>query len=224
MTGNNRDLPDVNAEQGQPVSVDTQSMHWEASPSGTVWRKPLFRTGGEFGPVTSIVRYAAGGAFRAHSHPQGEEILVLDGVFADEHGEYPAGTWFFNPHGSSHSPRSDEGCDLFVRLRQYPGADRATRCVDTRTVPWSETDIPGVQEKRLYQEAGYPEDVRLFRLADGVHLPVADEGTMELLVLEGELESAQRRAGAGYWLREPAGSPAAWRACGDCVVYRRVAK
>ena len=49
--------------------------------------KPLYRWGGEFGPVTSLVRYAPGGAFPEHTHPEGEEILVLEGEFTDEHGE-----------------------------------------------------------------------------------------------------------------------------------------
>ena len=71
------DLADVNSDLSQQVVVDTLSMPWQSSPSDTVWRKPLYREGGEFGPVTSVVRYAAGGKFRTHSHPEGEEILVL---------------------------------------------------------------------------------------------------------------------------------------------------
>ena len=126
------DLPDVNPDLGQRVVIDTGAMAWEASPSGTVWRKPLYRAGGEYGPVTSLVRYAPGGAFPEHAHPQGEEILVLDGVFADEHGVYPAGSFLMNPDGSRHSPRSEDGCTLFVRLRQYPGDDRPRLVQDTR--------------------------------------------------------------------------------------------
>ena len=34
----------------------------------------------ELGPVTSLVRYAPGGAFAEHAHPEGEEILVRDGA------------------------------------------------------------------------------------------------------------------------------------------------
>ena len=81
--------------------------------------------------MTSLVRYAPGDAFPEHEHPQGEEILVLDGVFSDEHGDYPAGTFPMNPHGIRHSPCSQPGCTLFVRLRQYPGNDRP-RLVEPR--------------------------------------------------------------------------------------------
>src|SRR3546814_2278419 len=69
--------------------MDTAAMDWQASPSPTVWRKRLDLVDGEFSRVTSIVRYDPSSSFRAHGHPQGEEILVLDGVFSDEHGDYP---------------------------------------------------------------------------------------------------------------------------------------
>jgi len=222
MVKKSEDLADVNADLRKSARVDTGAMAWDPSPSGTVWRKPLYRSGGEFGPVTSLVRYAPGGAFRPHSHPEGEEILVLDGVFADEHGEYPAGTWFFNPHGSSHSPRSEPGCDLFVRLRQYPGRERAARCLDTRRMAWAETGTPGIEEKVLYREPDYPEDVCLLRLADGVSLPIPDEGVLEVLVLDGELRGPKGVVAAGAWLREPGPGTDPWQAAGDCRLYRRV--
>ena len=53
----------------------------------------LFRLGGEVARATSIVHYAPRSAFPRHTHGGGEEILVLDGVFQDEHGDYPAGSY-----------------------------------------------------------------------------------------------------------------------------------
>ena len=87
---------------------------WSPSPLPGVTRRMLDRVGGEVARATSIVRYAAGSRFDAHGHPGGEEILVLDGVFSDEHGDYPAGTYLRNPPGSRHAPLSREGCTLFV--------------------------------------------------------------------------------------------------------------
>ena len=109
-------LADVNADLDRRAVVDTHRMTWESSPSGTVSRKPLFRRGGEFGPVTSLVRYAPGGSFREHTHPEGEEILVLEGEFGDEHGRYPEGTWIRSPHGSQHTLFSEKGCLIYVRV------------------------------------------------------------------------------------------------------------
>lgn len=109
-------LADINADLSRRVLVDTAHMEWEPSPSGTVWRKPLYREGGESGPVTSIVRYQPGGSFPEHAHPEGEEILVLDGVFSDEHGAYGAGCWIRSPHMSVHKPFSEKGCLIYVRV------------------------------------------------------------------------------------------------------------
>src|SRR5690606_19921646 len=89
---------------------------WAPSPLPGVTRRMLDRVGDEVARATSIVRYAAGSHFDAHGHPGGEEILVLEGVFSDEHGDYPAGTYLRNPPGSRHTPFSREGCTLFVKL------------------------------------------------------------------------------------------------------------
>jgi len=76
------------------------------------------------GVATSIVRYSPGASYPAHSHPGGEEILVLEGTFADEHGRYPAGTYLRNPPGSTHHPYSPDGRVLFVKLGHLGHAAR----------------------------------------------------------------------------------------------------
>jgi len=77
----------------------------------------LDRVGNEIAKATSIVFYEPGSRFKTHTHDWGEEILVLEGVLSDEDGDYPAGTYLMNPTGSSHTPYSDSGCTLFVKLR-----------------------------------------------------------------------------------------------------------
>jgi len=217
-------LTDINPALTRRVVVETASLPWEPSPSGTVWRKPLYRQGGEFGPVTSIVRYAPGGSFREHNHPEGEEILVLDGVFSDEHGAYPAGSFLFNPDGSRHAPRSREGCTLFVRLRQYPGAERTRRIEDTRDpASWRPGLVDGLQVRSLYAEPGYPEQVALVRWQPGTRFPRHSHwGGEEILVLEGEFCDEHGRYPAGCWIRSPHGSVhEPWSDTG-CLIYVRV--
>jgi anti-sigma factor ChrR (cupin superfamily) len=99
----------------EPVTLQTKDLPWEPSPAPGVERRYLVRDEA-FGLVTSIVRYAPGASFPAHAHPGGEEILVLEGTFADEHGVYPAGTYLRNPPGSRHHPYSPDGCVIFVKL------------------------------------------------------------------------------------------------------------
>ncbi len=67
------------------------------------------------GENVALVRWAPGTRFNAHQHWGGEEILVLEGIFSDEHGDYPAGSWLRSPHLSSHTPYSDEGCLIYVK-------------------------------------------------------------------------------------------------------------
>lgn len=216
-------LPDRHPDLRQRVRVDTTTLAWDASPSGTVWRKPLYRVGGERGPVTGLVRYAPGGSFSPHAHPEGEEILVLDGVFADERGDYPAGTYLLNPDGSRHAPRSDAGCLLFVRLRQYPGADRPRIVLDTATGAWVSGPAPGIESQPLHAQAGYPECMRLERWTPGASRPrLGHAGGEEILVLEGELGDEDGVCGPGGWLRYPAGDAGSFRSASGCRLYVRL--
>ena len=217
-------LADVHADRSQRAVVDTSRMPWEPSPSGTVWRKPLYRQGGEYGPVTSLVRYAPGGAFPEHTHPEGEEILVLDGVFSDEHGDYPAGAFLMNPHGSRHSPRSDPGCTLFVRLRQYPGKDRVRVVEDTHQPDgWRQGLVDGLTVRPLYSQSNYPENVALVRWAPGTRFQSHTHwGGEEILVLEGEFADEHGRYPPGTWIRSPHLSRHTPFSETGCLIYVRV--
>ena len=102
----------LNLDFTRRVAVETGQQDWITSPSSKVWRKPLEREAAETGHTTSIVRFDPDSHFHEHEHPLGEEILVLDGVFSDEHGDYGPGTYIRNPPGSRHSPFSREGLSL----------------------------------------------------------------------------------------------------------------
>jgi len=114
----------INDDLSTPVIVHAAKLDWVPSPAAGVDRRMLFRIGGEVARATSIVRYAPGSAFPRHTHTGGEEILVVDGTFQDEHGDYPAGSYFRNPPGTSHVPAAKGGCTIFVRLWQYREGDQ----------------------------------------------------------------------------------------------------
>lgn len=130
----------MNADQTQLVHERTSEHPWiPSSKAGTVVRRRVFRYGGEeSGRVSSVVEYIAGAKFPSHPHPQGEEILVLEGIFSDWRGDHKAGTFLLNPEGFEHAPHSEQGCKLFVRLRQFPGNDRPQKAVDTNNMSWDE--------------------------------------------------------------------------------------
>lgn len=114
----------INDDLSKPVIVHAAKLDWVKSPAAGVDRRMLYREGDEVARATSIVRYAPGSAFPRHVHSGGEEILVLEGTFQDEHGDYPAGSYFRNPPGTSHEPAAAEGCTIFVRLWQFREGDQ----------------------------------------------------------------------------------------------------
>ena len=208
----------LNGNLAERAFMDTASMDWTASPSPTVWRKRVHLVGpAESGQVTSVVRYAPHSTFHAHDHPEGEEILVLGGVFSDEQGDWPAGTYLLNPEGFRHAPFSRAGCELLVKLRQYPGRDRRQLALDSNQMAWSPTPVPGVAEKRLYRQDGYGDTMRLERW--DAHTDLGERRYprgVELFVLEGAFTDAAGRYAKGCWLRLPLGAvhhPCTERGC-----------
>ena len=129
----------LNMDFSQRVVIETAGADWQPSPAAGVERKPLAREEAERGHATSVVRYLPGAKFSSHPHPLGEEILVLDGTFSDQTGDYPAGTYFRNPEGFSHAPFSEDGCVLFVKLHQFLSDDNQHVVIDTNMADW----LPG---------------------------------------------------------------------------------
>ncbi len=120
-----------NLDMSRIVVINHNEQEWQASPMAGVKRIPLEREAAESGHVSSIVQYAAGSHFSEHFHPQGEEIFVLEGVFSDENGDYPAGSYLRNPPGSHHAPFSEGGCTLFVKLNQFKQGDQTQMAINT---------------------------------------------------------------------------------------------
>ena len=212
----------MNAEFSERAVCDTDAMEWQQSPVEGVWRKRMELSGpAEAGRVTSLVRFDAGTRFPAHDHPDGEEILVLDGVFSDEFGDHPKGTFMLNPEGTRHAPHSEQGCLLFVKLRQYSGA--ATVRIDTLSAPWRDTGTPGSKQLMLFETDAPGETISLYRMAPGCE--VADHphpGGEEIFVLEGGLEDQYGRYEAGCWGRSPAGSHHWAKSESGCLVYAKL--
>ncbi|SHH25747.1 cupin domain-containing protein [Ferrimonas marina] len=201
--------------------VEAALMEWQNSPAEGVLRKRLRHLGpAESGMVTSLVRYRPGSHFARHYHPEGEEILVLEGVFSDEHGDYPAGSYLLNPDGSGHRPFSEPGCLLLVKLRQYAGARRQQVAIDTGTLAWQSLNMPGVSRKLLYRQTGFPERISLVQLKPGTvvtdfHHPLG----AEMFVVEGEVQDGERQYGPETFVRFPAGHLHSPASASGCVLY-----
>ena len=185
----------------QRVVIDTNQQEWTASPAVGVDRKPLAREERESGHATSVVRYAAGASFARHEHPFGEEILVLQGVFSDETGDYPAGTYFRNPAGTGHAPYSENGCVLFVKLCQFDETDAEQLAIDTNNTPW-QTGQGGLEVMPLHQHI-HQHTALVKWPANEVFKPHTHFGGEEIFVLSGEFKDEHGSYPSGTWIRSP---------------------
>ena len=181
--------------------MNYHDMPWISSPEAGVERRMFERHGGEIAKATSIVRYLPGSQFKAHVHDLGEEIFVLEGVFSDETGDYPAGTYLMNPPSSSHTPFSKLGCTLFVKLRHL-GPDQVLReVINTKTAQWYQGMVPGLQVMPLMQQGN---GSTLVRWAPQTYFnPHRHYGGEEIFVVEGVFEDEHGRYPAGSWIRSP---------------------
>ena len=195
----------LNADFRARAAVHAAQLDWTPSPIAGVDRRMLDRVGDEVARATSIVRYAPSSRFSPHTHGGGEEFLVLDGVFQDEHGDFPAGSYIRNPPTSRHTPGSEAGCTIFVKLWQFDPTDRTQVRLDTESSPFEPmAGRPGVETMPLFEDAH--EQVRMERWAPGIEVELLAPGGIELLVLDGGFTEGSEAFEVQSWLRLPAGA------------------
>ena len=199
---------ELNADFTQRAVVHAAGLDWVPSPVPGVDRRMLDRIGDEVARATTIVRFAPGSAFSPHTHGGGEEFLVLDGVFTDEAGDFPAGFYVRNPPTSRHRPSSGPGCTLFVKLWQFDPADRTQLRIDTaRGTYVPDAARPGVEILPLY--ADRRETVQMERWAPGSRVTLEAGGGLELLVISGSIDEGGETFAPQSWLRLPVGGSSA---------------
>lgn len=208
----------INADLSLRAVVDGASLPWVASPSPLVERRMLERRGEEVARATSLVRYAPGSRFPSHRHTGGEEFLVLQGTFSDQHGDFPAGAYVRNPVGSEHAPHSDDGCMIFVKLWWSHPDDQEVVRIDTTDGPlWKSAAGAGVETMKLHEFG--PETVALFRLGPGAAIGARDiPGGEEILVVSGACQDDLGVYGELAWLRQPPGAAPALNSAEGCTL------
>lgn len=192
----------INDDLAIPAVVHGGKLNWIASPTLGVDRRMLFRIGGERARATSIVRYAPNSRFPRHVHNGGEEFVVLEGVFQDEHGNYPAGSYVRNPPGSAHAPASRDGCTIFVRLWQFRQDDQAPLVRLPGGVIESARGGARVSDEMLFDDG--VESVQFTTWGPNTEVKIANSTGIELLVLQGGFELDGQAFAPQSWLRRPA--------------------
>lgn len=195
----------INADFDERVVLHGAEMEWVETRMKGVKRRMLDRVGAESGRATSIVSYDPNSKFSSHVHTGGEEFIVLDGVFQDEHGDFPVGSYIRNPPESSHTPGSDEGCMIFVKLWQFDKNDRTEVKVNyDQLVSTKDVDRPGVSVTPLHKDQY--EEVRMEEWDADTTVLIEDRGGIEILVIDGSFEESDDQLKKLSWLRVPVGS------------------
>ncbi len=208
----------LNADLNQRAVINSNEIPWVDSPMAGVQRRMLERDGDEVARATTIVRYAPGSYFSAHTHGGGEEFLVLDGVFSDEKGDYPAGTYVRNPVGSTHTPFSKDGGTILVKLWQMSPEDREQKIINTHTNAWQPGLVEGLEVMPLHSYG--TENVALVKWEPGTRFQHHSHwGGEEIYVIEGVFEDEHGTYPQGTWIRNPHGSVHTPFSKEGCLIY-----
>jgi anti-sigma factor ChrR (cupin superfamily) len=183
----------INADFSQRAAVHFADTPWVASPAAGVERKMLDRIGQEVARATTIVRFAPGSSFSAHTHDGGEEFLVLDGVFQDETGDFGKGAYVRNPPTTHHTPAASQGATILVKLHQFDPDDRKEVRVNSRQL--------GGPVVPLHSDA--KEDVRIEVWSPGEAVRRDAKDGIEVFVLEGGFTQGGDAFDHWDWLRLP---------------------
>ncbi|MDT0582120.1 cupin domain-containing protein [Brumicola blandensis] len=196
---------EIRADFSKREVVHSETLEWVASPMPGVDRRALDRVGDEVARATSIVRYAPNSEFSPHVHTGGEEFVVLEGVFQDEHGDFPAGSYIRNPPQSSHKPGSDDGCIIFVKLWQFQMDDRTHVRLQMNDLSAQPIHVNSdLMQTTLYSDDH--EEVSLLSAAANTEIYIDKPGGIEILVLEGDMVEQNDTLVKNSWLRLPVGT------------------
>jgi len=191
----------LNMNFSEAVCLIQDDQQWVTSPADGVSRVHLERESQESGHTTSFVKFEPGSAFPAHKHPQGEEIYVLDGVFSDENGDYPAGTYIRNPPGSSHQPFTKEGCTLFVKLEQFKPEDDIHVVIKPDEQIWQ--DGTGNLKVTSLHTFDQESTALVWWPENEIFQPHTHFGGEEIVVIKGSFIDEHGEYPAGSWIRSP---------------------
>lgn len=194
---------ELNADFSKRIVIRPADYHWRASPMLGVTRMMLDRIGDEVARATTIVRYAPNSEFSAHIHGGGEEFYVLEGVFSDEHQDYPAGTYVRNSIGTAHTPKiGAEGATIFVKLHQFKENDLEQKAIHTFNERWRPGLVEGLEVMPLHEHE--TEHVALVKWAPNTQFTAHQHwGGEEILVLEGTFFDEHGSYPKGSWIRSP---------------------
>ncbi|MCS6926768.1 MAG: cupin domain-containing protein [Candidatus Binatia bacterium] len=111
-----------------------------------------------------------------HRHVGDEFVFVIEGALSDEFGTVTAGNLGYRPHGCVHTVSSKNGATVLAVISG--GVEPATAIGDAppsqvftlSDLPWVDA-MPGVKQKRVWEDPASARRVLLARFEPGATLP-----------------------------------------------------
>ena len=186
----------LNADLNARVVKETEAMAWHDTAEAGEWLKPLEE---DVGRATGVVKYAPGSVLSSPAGSVGEEIIVLEGVLADKHGDYATGTYLRNPPDVQRTLRRLRAVRETVWLRSERYRRGAARHCENVLAPGL---VTGLSVMPLHQHQH--EHAALVRWQPETYFqPHGHFGGEEILVLSGVFEDEFGRYPANTWIRSP---------------------
>jgi anti-sigma factor ChrR (cupin superfamily) len=199
--------PQVNADCKEFALVHTERMEWEPTGHPGVSQKLLERVNDpEKGRETALLRFEPGARLPTESPEERVEVFVLEGRYADEHGEYGQYTFILNPPGFTHTPSSKTGCVVYLKRRMPFRAEPETErmVVDTQKVEWLAFPHRNAKVLHIYKDPNGIDTRRFGEVFPNSQLPHHDHPTgEEVFVVAGALIDDMGEHGPGTWMRAP---------------------
>jgi len=147
--------------------------------------------------TSSIIEYSPNTQLQIWSHPFGEEIFVLEGIFSNKNGDYPAGTYIRNSSMISDKSFSKKGCKIFIKSNQTNSIDNTQIVIDTNISKWLK-GYGNLEVIPLYENTALVKWPKSEKFVQHSHY-----GGEEIFVLKGEFIDEHGRYPKGTWLRSP---------------------
>jgi len=158
-----------------------------------------------------LIRFEPGAKPPMHRHVGDELLYVIEGAISDEAGTVTAGNMGYRPNGCTHQVTSWNGATVLavitgeVEPAKEVGNAPRSQIISLSELPWHDA-MPGVRQKRIWEDKAANRHVALARFEPGASLPRHRHTGEELLyIIEGSHADETGEVAAGNMSIRPTG-------------------
>lgn len=198
------------ADSPRSQLIQVTDVPWQQALPGvrqkTLWSDPATKR------RAALSRFEPGAQLPMHRHNGDEILYVIEGAIADEAGTVTAGNLGYRPNGCVHNVSSRNGATVLAVItggvepaKELGGAPRS-QIIALSELPWQEAMLPGVRQKRIWEDKATNRSAVLARFEPGAQIPRHRHSGEELLyVIEGSHADESAEVATGNMSLRPTG-------------------